>query len=96
MHVSKNNFLVLQFLPTISSSRRKSAWSLSIKLCYFCPASDVPCLYESAEAKSSSLIYVRKTTFYDKSSFLKNNWRRVSNRLRLFIIKPFHILTIKN
>ena len=34
-------------------------------------------------------ISVRKTTFY------KNNWRRVSNRLPLFIIKPFHILTIK-
>ena len=27
-------------------------------------------------------ISVRKTTFYDKSSFFKNNWRCVSNRLR--------------
>ena len=37
------------------------------------------------------------TTFYDKTNFLKKNyqWRRVSSRLRLPIIKKFHITKIK-
>ena len=38
---------------------------------------------------------VKETTFYDESSFFLDNWRRVSNRVRLFIIKPFHILIIQ-
>ena len=40
-------------------------------------------------------ISVKKNNFLRQIQFLKNNGRRVSNRLRLFIIKPFHILTIK-
>ena len=35
---------------------------------------------------------VKKITFYDASSFLLNNRRQVSNRVRLFIIKQFHKL----
>ena len=37
---------------------------------------------------------VKKTIFYDKSIFLYN-WRCISNRLRLLIIKSSHILIIK-
>ena len=37
-----------------------------------------------------------KTTFYGKSNyFKKSNWRRVLNRVHLFIIKPFQILIIQ-
>ena len=41
-----------------------------------------------------NLVWYKATTFYDKS-FCKNNWRSVSYRLGLFIIKPFHILITK-
>ena len=43
--------------------------------------------------KQDSLLQfgLKKTTFYEESSLLKNNCRRVSNRVRLFIIKPLHI-----
>ena len=35
-------------------------------------------------------IGIKKTTFHNKSSFLKSHSRCVTNRSCLFIIKPFH------
>ena len=36
----------------------------------------------------------KENNFLPQIWFLWNNWRRVSNSVRLFIIKPFHILII--
>ena len=35
---------------------------------------------------------IEKTTFYDESILFQNNWRRISNRVRLFVVKPIYIL----
>ena len=43
-------------------------------------------------------IFLRKTLIYFNSKsifFFWNHWQSVSNRQRLFIIKPFHIMKIK-
>ena len=55
-------------------------------------------------ANHKSTITLMRGNMHDKLSnikfllqiqFFKNYWRRVSNRLRLLIIKPFHIMKIK-
>ena len=53
MHGSDNTFLVLQFLLTLPSTRRKSAGS---QFTNSCPASDALCLYKSADSKCLSLM----------------------------------------
>ena len=54
IHAKFNNFLVLCFLFTISSTRRKNADSLVNKRCCSFPASHALYLYESGKAKSLS------------------------------------------
>ena len=40
-------------------------------------------------------VWYKENNFSQQIQFFKNHWRSVSNKLRLFIIKPFHTLIIK-